>query len=60
MDRNLPFGRFALVEPRGMVFGHVIVAPEFVLIQRDAHAKIRDVSYVAVWSDARARASPAT
>lgn len=56
MERTIPYGRFALVEPRGSLFGHVVVAPEYVLLQRAAHSSIRDVSYLAVWSTERARA----
>jgi hypothetical protein len=56
VDRTIPYGRFALVEPRGSIFGHVVVAPEYVLMQRAAHTSIRDVSYLAVWSEARSRA----
>jgi hypothetical protein len=55
VDR-IPFGRFALVEPRGASFGHVILAPEFILLQRASHSTVRDVSYLAVWSRARIRA----
>ena len=53
MQRTIPYGRFALIEPRGAIFGHVVVAPEYVLMQRTAHTSIRDVSYLAVWSETR-------
>lgn len=53
MERTIPYGRFALVEPRGTVFGYVLIAPEYVLLQRAAHTSIRDVSYLVVWSSAR-------
>ena len=56
MRRTIPYGRFALIEPRGAIFGHVVVAPEYVLMQRAAHTSIRDVSYLAVWSETRSRA----
>ena len=56
MQRTIPYGRFALIEPRGAIFGHVVVAPEYVLMQRAAHTSIRDVSYLAVWSETRSRA----
>ena len=56
MDRTIPYGRFTLIEPRGSVFGHVVVAPEYVLMQRGAQSSIRDVSYLAVWSEERSRA----
>ena len=56
MERTIPYGRFALVESRGSIFGHVVVAPEYVLLQRGAHSSIRDMSYLAVWSAERARA----
>jgi hypothetical protein len=56
VQRTIPYGRFALVEPRGSIFGHVVVAPEYVLMQRAAHTSIRDVSYLAVWSEARSHA----
>src|SRR5207237_1004658 len=54
--RTIPYGRFALIEPRGAIFGHVVLAPEYVLMQRAAHTSIRDVSYLAVWSETRSRA----
>ena len=56
MQRRIPYGRFALIEPRGAIFGHVVVAPEYVLMQRAAHTSIRDVSYLPVWSETRSRA----
>jgi len=56
VQRTIPYGRFALIEPRGAIFGHVVVAPEYVLMQRAAHTSIRDVSYLAVWSETRSRA----
>ena len=56
MQRTIPYGRFALIEPRGAIFGHVVVAPEYVLMQRAAHTSIRDVSYLAVWSETRSLA----
>ena len=56
MQRTIPYGRFELIEPRGAIFGHVVVAPEYVLMQRAAHTSIRDVSYLAVWSETRSRA----
>ena len=56
MRRTIPYGRFALIEPRGAIFGHVVLAPEYVLMQRAAHTSIRDVSYLAVWSETRSRA----
>ncbi len=53
MERTIPYGQFKLVEPRGATFGHVLVAPEPVLLQRGPHSSIRDVSYLVVWSTAR-------
>jgi hypothetical protein len=55
VDR-VPFGRFALVEPRGSMFGHVMLAPEFILLQRASHTSIHDVSYLVVWSEKRVNA----
>jgi hypothetical protein len=56
VERTIPYGRFALIEPRGSIFGYVVVAPEYVLMQRAAHTSIRDISYLAVWSEERSRA----
>jgi hypothetical protein len=53
VERTIPYGRFALVEPRGATFAHVLVAPEYVLLQRSSHSSVRDVSYLVVWSAAR-------
>src|SRR5262245_55855916 len=41
------------MEPRGTPFGFVLIAPEYVLLQRAAHSTIRDVSYLVVWSAER-------
>jgi len=53
VERTIPYGLFVLVEPRGAPFGNVLIAPEYVLLQRAAHSTIRDVSYLVVWSAAR-------
>ena len=56
MPRTIPFGRFVLIEPRGSIFGHVVIAPEYVLLQRTSYSSIRDVSYLAIWGADRERA----
>jgi hypothetical protein len=53
---RIPFGRFTLVESRGAVFGCVMLAPEYILLQRASHTSVRDVSYLVVWSEERSRA----
>ena len=50
------FGRFALIDPHGDSVGDVIVAPECVLLQRGPSGRVRDVSYLALWSAARLQA----
>src|SRR6059058_40950 len=47
------FGRFTLMDLRGTVVGAVIVAPECILLQRGPAARVRDVSYLALWTDTR-------
>ena len=49
----LAFGRFRLIDPGGESVGDVIIAPEHVLLQRGPSARIRDISYLALWSAAR-------
>jgi len=49
----LAFGRFRLIDPGGESVGDVIIAPEHILLQRGPSARIRDVSYLALWSAAR-------
>lgn len=47
------FGRFTLLDLRGAAVGTVIVAPECILLQRGPAAPVRDVSYLALWTDDR-------
>jgi hypothetical protein len=47
------FGRFTLIDLRGASVGTVIVAPEYILLQRGPAARVRDVSYLALWTDDR-------
>jgi hypothetical protein len=49
----LAFGRFRLIDPGGESVGDVIIAAEHVLLQRGPSARIRDVSYLALWSASR-------
>ncbi len=50
---GVAFGRFALVDPRGDSVGDVIIAPECILLQRGPSGRIRDVSYLVLWSAPR-------
>ena len=47
---TLAFGRFRLIDARGESLGDVIIAPEYVMLQRGTGAPIHDVSYLALWS----------
>jgi hypothetical protein len=48
----VPFGCFTLADARGRV-GEVLIAPEYVLLQRAPDASVHDLSYLVVWSDER-------
>lgn len=48
--RTVSFGYFSLIDARGSVAGDVIIAPEYVLLQRGREAAIHDLSYLAIWS----------
>jgi|SRR5581483_3949206 len=50
---GVAFGRFTLIDLRGDRMGEVIIAPECVLLQRGPAAPVRDVSYLALWSQSR-------
>ena len=47
------FGRFTLIDLRGALVGTVVVAPECIMLQPGPAARIRDVSYLALWTDTR-------
>ena len=47
------FGRFTLIDPHGDSVGDVVIAPECVLLQRGPSGRVRDVSYLALWSATR-------
>jgi hypothetical protein len=49
---TVPFGQFSLIEMRGEESA-VIIAPEYILLQRAPNAAIHDLSYLVVWSGAR-------
>lgn len=49
----MPFGSFTLAGVHGETLGVVVIAPEYVLLQRPASTTIHDLSYLAVWSGAR-------
>ena len=50
------FGRFTLLGPRGDATGQVIIAPECILLHPGSQARVRDVSYLALWSASRVEA----
>ena len=50
------FGRFTLLDLRGDPTGQVIIAPECILLQPAPQARVRDVSYLALWSAPRVEA----
>jgi len=50
------FGRFTLLDLRGEPTGQVIIAPECILLQPGPLSRVRDVSYVALWSAHRVEA----
>ena len=47
------FGSFSMIDVHGSVVGAVVIAPEFVLLQRPRSSTIHDLSYLAVWSAQR-------
>lgn len=51
--RMVSFGYFSLIDVHGAIVGDVIVAPEYILLQRGRRATIHDLSYLAVWSAPR-------
>jgi len=53
---GVAFGRFTLIDLHGESLGEVIIAPEYILLQRGAAGPARDVSYLALWSAARLQA----
>ena len=53
---TVAFGRFTLLDPRGDLAGHVIIAPECILLQPGPEARVRDISYLALWSAVRVQA----
>jgi len=50
------YGRFTLLDLRGDATGQVIIAPECILLQPAPAARVRDVSYLALWSARRVEA----
>lgn len=48
--RTVSFGAFSLIDAHGATVGDVIIAPEYILLQRGPEAGIHDLSYLAVWS----------
>ena len=50
------YGRFTLLDLRGESAGQVIIAPECILLQPGPAARVRDVSYLALWSAVRVEA----
>ena len=53
---SVAFGRFTLVDLRGESAAQVIIAPECILLQPGPAARVRDVSYLALWSAVRVEA----
>jgi hypothetical protein len=53
---SVAFGRFTLLDVRGDATGRVIIAPECILLQPAPAARVRDVSYLALWSAGRVEA----
>lgn len=47
------FGRFTLSSAHGEALGAVVIAPEYILLQRPSSSAVHDLSYLAVWSGAR-------
>jgi hypothetical protein len=52
----VPFGQFSLIDMRGESSGAVIIAPEYILLQRAPSAAVHDLSYLVVWSGPRTAA----
>jgi hypothetical protein len=50
---HVSFGLFSLIDPHGSVFGDVIIAPEYILLQRGRDGAQHDLSYLAVWTEER-------
>ena len=51
--RTVSFGYFSLIDAHGAIVGDVIIAPEYILLQRGREAGIHDLSYLAIWSSDR-------
>jgi hypothetical protein len=53
---HVSFGHFSLIDGHGAGVGDVIIAPEYILLQRGREAGVHDLSYLAVWSAERTAA----
>ena len=50
---GMTFGSFAMMDPHGGVAAAVVIAPEYILLQRPPSTEVHDLSYLATWSPAR-------
>lgn len=48
--RTVSFGYFSLIDAHAAIVGDVIIAPEYILLQRGREGGIHDLSYLAIWS----------
>ena len=50
---GLSFGTFRLTDAHGDIISTVVIAPEYILLQRARSTAVHDLSYLVVWTTAR-------